>query len=257
VAVGLAASAAWAVLRWPAHWTTTRKTKETRAKTTGGWSSAAVPSAEGCDLEVYDAPPATWPSGPALVKHALADEDAFFAAWTAAALRASRRKVRVAHRGADVVASGGNPADDMSVGAVLDAVLAEEDLVAFGDMDGATPPSFRARRLLFRRLRFPSSSKTVVSIGPRGGGLPTHAHGDAWLALAHGAKRWFVAGPDEPLEDDPLATSRDVYARGGYANASSCLQLPGDVVFVPRGFKHATLNVAAAVAVGQQASNFD
>ena len=47
----------------------------------------------------------------------------------------------------------------------------------------------------------------------------------------------------------PLASIRDWAAvlRGG------CLQAPGDVLYVPRGWTHATLNVGEALAVGAQA----
>ena len=47
----------------------------------------------------------------------------------------------------------------------------------------------------------------------------------------------------------PLASIRDWAAvlRGG------CLQAPGDVLYVPRGWTHATLNVGEALAVGEQA----
>ena len=47
----------------------------------------------------------------------------------------------------------------------------------------------------------------------------------------------------------PLASIRAWAAilRGG------CLQAPGDVLYVPRGWTHATLNVGEALAVGEQA----
>ncbi len=47
----------------------------------------------------------------------------------------------------------------------------------------------------------------------------------------------------------PLASIRAWAAilRGG------CLQAPGDVLYVPRGWTHATLNVGEALAVGAQA----
>ena len=57
------------------------------------------------------------------------------------------------------------------------------------------------------------------------------------------------AAIDEEGAVHPLASIRAWAAilRGG------CLQAPGDVLYVPRGWTHATLNVGEALAVGAQA----
>ncbi len=121
-------------------------------------------------------------------------------------------------------------------------------------------------------------------------GLPFHNHGRTWLAVVHGAKRWFVYppgyGPPPELDDllNPLlpvsAWLSEVYPLlqqypkpPMYAHQSKeaeedrmksgaaapvgyrpleCLQRPGEVVAMPDRWAHMTVNVGETVAIGGQ-----
>ena len=82
------------------------------------------------------------------------------------------------------------------------------------------------------------------------------------LGIAHGAKRWFAYAPGRgprpatTAKLHPLASAKHwydaVYADADEAVPTSCLQRAGDVVYLPAGWKHATLNVGETIAVGEQ-----
>lgn len=109
----------------------------------------------------------------------------------------------------------------------------------------------------------------VLSLGEGGAGLPFHNHGDAWLALVYGDKHWFLyppgTGPVASPQDERdlsapppgLASSRH-WAQTVYPTLSEqdkpieCTQQAGELLFVPRGWSHATLNIGESIAVGGQ-----
>ncbi|CAN0421773.1 unnamed protein product [Hapterophycus canaliculatus] len=39
------------------------------------------------------------------------------------------------------------------------------------------------------------TSWSILSLGASGAGLPFHSHGETWLGVAYGAKRWAVYPP--------------------------------------------------------------
>ena len=166
----------------------------------------------------------------------------------------------------------------------------------------------------------PKLSYSMLSLGASRSGLPWHVHGETWLGLVFGAKRWLLYGPsgDAPLTvrqrttfQTPLmgayAWLRDVYplvhaevheasgdgagagagaaigagaragtgagtgageaasarARGRKAARKShdgesggvpleCVQRAGEVIYLPAGWKHLTVNVGEAIGVGSQ-----
>ena len=105
-------------------------------------------------------------------------------------------------------------------------------------------------------------------------GLPFHCHGQTWLGLVYGMKRWFIypPGASQPLSiertSNPLRTVYDwfleIYPRlqtldqppingeipvtqdpdEGY-RPLECLQRPGDIMYVPSGWSHSTLNIGS------------
>jgi len=102
---------------------------------------------------------------------------------------------------------------------------------------------------------------TIFSLGGEGAGLPYHSHGAAWLAVVFGAKRWAVWPPN----DFP----QDVHNMSGLQNSSTyfrlhhkprrgmleCVQRPGEAVYMPAFWTHATMNLGEVVAVGGQDAN--
>ena len=118
-----------------------------------------------------------------------------------------------------------------------------------------------------------------------------HSHGETWLAVVHGAKKWFVYPPGF---SPPLVTEQNLnplipsalwvnLTQSGFAKlpkppmnhdfqscprgSSSgdgncvgvgyrplqCVQEKGQIVFLPKGWSHQTINIGETIAVGGQA----
>jgi Cupin-like domain len=129
----------------------------------------------------------------------------------------------------------------------------------------------------------------MLSLGPSRAGLPFHLHGETWLGLVHGRKRWFVYPPgySQPvdvqqsfnhlttaynwyesvypqlsdLEAPPVesvvtstssTTSTTTASPEGY-RPLECVQEAGDLLYLPRGWSHMTLNIGETIAIGGQA----
>jgi len=101
---------------------------------------------------------------------------------------------------------------------------------------------------------------SVFSLGEGHAGLPFHSHGAAWLGVVHGRKHWFLYppgafSPSDRAMTSPLAGVKDwtskVYPKLA-AKPIECTQQPGEVLFVPTAWLHATLNLGETVAVGGQ-----
>lgn len=119
----------------------------------------------------------------------------------------------------------------------------------------------------------------LLSLGPSKAGLPLHMHGTTWLAVVHGAKRWFVyppgSSPPKDIEKDfnPLDSVHDWYQTIypklinlpkpkpwivdedliGY-RPLECLQESGDVLYLPKGWVHMTMNIGETIGIGGQAA---
>lgn len=101
-----------------------------------------------------------------------------------------------------------------------------------------------------------------------------------WIAVVHGAKRWFVYPPGYGAPSDLEAASNPLYPvwtwfqsvyprmagltkpplRGGAEDGGTgyrpleCVQQAGDVVFLPARWSHLTINIGETIAIGGQAS---
>ncbi len=100
-------------------------------------------------------------------------------------------------------------------------------------------------------------------VGPEGSGIPMHHHSAVWNLLHHGKKLWAVRPPSEsafaPAQEHPLDSSwlreyRRREAGDGPAEAGErswfCVQQPGDAIFLPAHWAHATLNLEPGMSVG-------
>lgn len=103
-------------------------------------------------------------------------------------------------------------------------------------------------------------------VGPKSSGVPIHSHGASWNLLVTGTKRWFFIAPGYRVEAmgpknkigvfkvktvtewirDVLPTLKE--ARIVY----EVFQYPGDVVFIPHDWLHATLNLVDTISVSQE-----
>jgi hypothetical protein len=132
----------------------------------------------------------------------------------------------------------------------------------------------------------------MLSMGASRSGLPFHVHGATWLGLVFGKKRWFLYPPGYGQPESThtaFSTVRPVYdwfvevyptllnlpkpslfwvditgsktlddtdhvgAVAGY-RPFECIQNENDLMFLPNGWSHQTLNVGEAVALGGQAA---
>lgn len=93
--------------------------------------------------------------------------------------------------------------------------------------------------------------KPQFYVGDVGSGAPPHVHKDAWNALMHGQKRWFLSPPDraEYSSLTILDWLRPIGSESDGAARLQCTQNAGDVMYVPHGWGHAVLNVHASVGV--------
>ncbi|XP_061606072.1 jmjC domain-containing protein 8 isoform X5 [Phyllopteryx taeniolatus] len=96
-------------------------------------------------------------------------------------------------------------------------------------------------------------SPEVLGSGP-GTGVPFHWHGPGYSEVIYGRKRWFLYPPDEEPPFHPnastLAWLRDVYPRLPPRQAPlQCTVRPGQVLYFPTRWWHATLNLDASVFI--------
>lgn len=105
-----------------------------------------------------------------------------------------------------------------------------------------------------------SSGIITIALGGDKQGIPFHWHGDAYSVQLHGAKLWvlFARMPSsgfllsETLEQ--WLTSRQnqkVDADLAVPSSYQCVQRPGELLYVPEGFWHATSCIGDAVAITQ------
>jgi hypothetical protein len=95
-------------------------------------------------------------------------------------------------------------------------------------------------------------------VGSRMSGINYHSHTDAYNGLVHGRKRWLVyshhAMPQPPFRE--YGTLRWVREVLGNLPAGQrpleCMQSEGDLIYVPEGYWHATVNLGETVGVSGQ-----
>ncbi|KAK1784799.1 hypothetical protein P4O66_003474 [Electrophorus voltai] len=98
----------------------------------------------------------------------------------------------------------------------------------------------------------PQSEDTLGS-GP-GTGVPFHWHGPGYSEVIYGRKRWFLYPPDEAPEFHPNHTTLS-WVTHSYPNLElwnrplECTIRPGEVLYFPDRWWHATLNLDTSVFI--------
>lgn len=83
-------------------------------------------------------------------------------------------------------------------------------------------------------------------IGPEHSGSPPHFHNHALNALVYGVKRWFLWPPqDAHFVFDHVGA----WIKRKTGHYLECIQMPGDVIYVPQNWGHAVINEAPSIAV--------
>jgi len=125
------------------------------------------------------------------------------------------------------------------------------------------------KNFLFQRLYIlDPPALTRLGVGGSGSGAPFHDHDVVALNMAFaGRKRWLVTPPCRPscripffeggaavYHPEVLLSQASVALRtlGSGADTWDCVQYPGEAVFVPAMFLHATVNLDESVAVAVQ-----
>ena len=89
--------------------------------------------------------------------------------------------------------------------------------------------------------------------GP-GSGVPFHFHGPGFAETIYGRKRWFLTAPDVRPEFHPNKTTLQWFFED-YAKVKSeidlyeCTLRPGEVIYFPDKWWHATLNLDTSVFI--------
>ena len=104
-----------------------------------------------------------------------------------------------------------------------------------------------------------------MTIGGAGSGLSFHQHTSTYNELFVGAKRWSLYGPGTaPVNQGyTLFQSHRAWLRARL-NASTrekdpspleCIQFPGDVLYIPDGWLHATVNLRRTISIARNAKS--
>jgi hypothetical protein len=134
--------------------------------------------------------------------------------------------------------------------------LGNETFYLFGNHQGKEWEAFLSKypRLelnpLFTCMDKLNLSNGALSFGcaNNGTGVPWHFHGPGFLQVLLGIKQWFLVPlevKDEDLHFDPNVTTIEwfVQQRNNLPSSLlSCELLPGDVIYFPPMWKHATAN---------------
>eukprot|EP01051_Picozoa_sp_SAG22_P004208 SAG22_NODE_219_length_14877_cov_14.334619_19_plen_392_part_00 len=105
----------------------------------------------------------------------------------------------------------------------------------------------------------------ILTLSPKGGDMPFHQHMTSWLYLAYGRKLWYISPPDhspapELLWNDPWDVINgwpqeldEAAQKSGKMHSKpvlKCLQKPGEILWLPKDYWHATANIDDCVGIG-------
>jgi hypothetical protein len=130
--------------------------------------------------------------------------------------------------------------------------LGNETFYLFGDNNGPQWARFLAG---YRRPPFAGAEFGALSFGVAGRntGVPFHIHGAVYAEVLHGRKHWFLLPPGERPVFNPNASQlhwvvhsmpdavNQLASRG--ARMLTCTLHPGEVLYIPPMWYHATLNL--------------
>lgn len=103
--------------------------------------------------------------------------------------------------------------------------------------------------------------KAQLSFGDAGSGTPMHSHSAAYNYLLFGKKHWYLTPPPNVKRREGAGVQHvqawlqdpDAYAAYKTENVlTECIQRPGELLFIPAGWGHATLNKKPTLAVANE-----
>lgn len=100
----------------------------------------------------------------------------------------------------------------------------------------------------------------TFALGGDGQGIPFHFHADAYNLLLHGRKRWAIYGPHQMTPTGYSSTESFANwletrqgGEGFVPPTWECVQEPGELLYIPEGFFHATVCLGECIGVVHQA----
>lgn len=94
----------------------------------------------------------------------------------------------------------------------------------------------------------------LFSLGPAGSGVPAHRHQENWFAQVIGRKAWLLAPPSYSGDASTIQPPCHGFNRSRpEKGVVQCVQMPGEVLWLPARWSHATCNLdALTVGIGGQ-----
>lgn len=99
-------------------------------------------------------------------------------------------------------------------------------------------------------------SVTTLAIGGTGSGINYHFHKDGWNEVIFGRKRWFFYpyNISIPYGYNSAQTVSKWYKQNyhrieQHEKPFECTQYPGEIMYVPEGWYHATINIGQTIAI--------
>ncbi|KAL5013196.1 hypothetical protein ScPMuIL_007466 [Solemya velum] len=121
--------------------------------------------------------------------------------------------------------------------------------------DTLNPPSYLQIK--------PHTYASIFLLGASRSGVSFHNHGDGWNGVIYGQKRWFIYLKDKapPGGIYPGFTQTEWHQKV-YPNLTDdkkpleCIQRAGELLYLPEGAYHSTLNLGDTIAIAFQTKNF-
>lgn len=146
-----------------------------------------------------------------------------------------------------------------ALGHVLTRLRDHEQLLYVFDPEFFNNATARAAAKVPEGLALKAGAQMLTLGGPQAG-TQFHVHGPAFLLLLAGRKRWYLHRPGhfpnisaKALRLGMAAWEERVLPKLSSATApTTCVQLPGETIFVPDSWAHATINLDETVGVAWQ-----
>eukprot|EP00755_Sulcionema_specki_P038852 Sspe_Gene.2813::Locus_937_Transcript_1_1_Confidence_1.000_Length_1816::g.2813::m.2813 len=145
--------------------------------------------------------------------------------------------------------------------ALRDWIPMVEEIAVNGSADGLPPLAFdgeivrKTNGTILGDFTMPSFTRpgtpllTQFTVAPPLSGASAHFHGYVFNALVHGRKRWVLIPPADAYFTKTHVRKWFDSGRAPRPGTLHCIQRAGDIMFVPRNWGHAVINVQTSVAI--------
>ncbi|XP_055882037.1 uncharacterized protein LOC106054114 isoform X2 [Biomphalaria glabrata] len=169
----------------------------------------------------------------------------------------------------EIVRAGGNAKHRTSFSEFVDSLLAETNKTTNEPLHYGFDRRFYYDTDLPKSLRLPRyfqsnylEDDSIFFLGSSLTGVVFHKHSDTWNAVAYGKKRWFLYPPSRTPPGGVyhgftlLDWFHHVYPElTEEEKPIECVQQGGEILYLPEGMYHATLNLGDTIALAIQKKN--